>query len=152
MAATIRGDNAHIIIVEDGERLPIFEIVNFEASSKTEEHESFFVGRKDPETDALERGWTGSFTVEVKSAVIDDLMNRIMTARRSRVAPPDVRITMIEDYVKADTPESVRSDLSSKTFLDCQLIYANLRTGGLNEKITKTIGFNASKMILNLAG
>ena len=66
MAATIRGDNAHIIIVEDGERLPIFEIVNFEASSKTEEHESFFVGRKDPETDALERGWTGSFTVEGK--------------------------------------------------------------------------------------
>ena len=54
--------------------------------------------------------------LRVKSAVIDDLMNRIMTARRSRVAPPDVRITMIEDYVKADTPESVRSDLSSKHF------------------------------------
>ena len=152
MAAAIRGDNVHLVITMDGERLPLVEVMNFEASSKTEEHEDYYIGRKDPETDALERGWTGSFTSNVKSAVIDDALNRIMIARRSRVAAPTVNITLIEDYIKEDTPESVRSDLSSKTFLNCQLIYANVRSGGLNEKLTKTITFNASKMVLNLAG
>lgn len=142
MSAAIRGDNVHLRILVDGEPLDLDTVMTFEASSNTEEQEDFYIGRPDPETDALERGWSGSFTANVKDAIIDQTLTDIMNARRSRLVAPVVNIILTEYY-----PDE--SNAVSKVFLDCQLFYANIRSGGVNEKLVKTVNFRAARMELS---
>ena len=141
MSSAIRGDNASLRIISDGVPVDIDTHVSFEASSNTEETEDFYIGRPDPETDALERGWSGSFTCYVKDDTMDNLLTAIMNARRSRLVAPVVNLVLTEYY-----PDESRA--RSKVFLDVQLFYSNYRTGGVNEKVQQTFNFKAAKMEL----
>ena len=137
MAASIRGEKAHVRILENGQIVDWFELTGFDFQEDSQNTESYYLGRKKPETDKLQMGWSGSLTGEVKSAVVDELIQRINDAVNAGVQPPAISLVLIEEY-----PDTA-SD-STHVFTDVQLIYSNRRQAGVNEKISKTLTFRAA--------
>ena len=139
---SIRGHKVNLFLVVNGVRLDIEEFTNFEFASNTESQEDFYIGKQRPEIDTLERGWSGSFTMFVKSRIIDDEIEKIINARQSQAPLPDVVIVLVEEY-NNNEGQLIRA------FQECQLMYSNYRTGGVNEKVTKTIAFTSPIMVLD---
>ena len=139
MAASIRGDKNHVRILKNGEQVAWFEITNVDSSEDSQNIESYFCGQREPETDTLMMGYSGTIQGEVKNDAVDQLIQEIRDARKSGVALPSVQLLIHEEYGdEAGTPAT--------TFLytDVQLTYGSHRFAGMQEKVQKTLNFKAS--------
>lgn len=137
MAASIRGEKGLVRILKNGEIVSWFELTGFDCQEDSQTTESYYIGRKKPETDKFQMGWSGTLTGEVKNAEIDLLVQEINDALNSGVQPPQISIVLVEQY--PDTQSS-----STHVFTDVQIVYANRRQSGVQEKISKTINFRAA--------
>ena len=151
MPAAIRGNNVKVRIIVDGQPLDLDEVTSFEASSNSEIREDNYVGRPDPEIDVLEKGWSGSLSFLVKNQAVDTLLASIIQRRRSRQSARRVHIVVIEDYGPVSENDVAVDGVESfaKIYIDCQLTYSNMRTGGVDEKVTKAINFTSASMKTN---
>ena len=145
MSASIRGDKQHIRILKDGEQVALFTVTGFDHSEDSQNIESYYAGQREPETDTLMMGFSGSMTTEVKNEVVEALIQEIRDARKSGSALPQVQIVVSEIY-----PDGSLNGNPGASFLftDVQLIYSSRRAGGANEKIVKTLSFKAADMVI----
>jgi len=139
MPVSIRGDKNHIQIQLNGRPLLIQEFVDFSFREESQLSDTYYIGRKEPEVDKNQMGWSGSFTMEVKHAILDEVVQEINDAKKAGSASPDVRIVVLEEY-------GIAGDRKSYVFDRCELIYENRRSAGIQEKITKTFSFKAQNM------
>lgn len=137
MAASIRGDKGHVRILKNGEIVSWFELTSFDVQEDSQNTESYYVGRKKPETDKNQMGWSGSMAGEVKNAEVDLLIQEINDALNAGVQPPQINLVLVEEY-----PDG--GNASTHVFTDVQLVYASRHQGGVQEKITKSLNFRAA--------
>jgi len=144
MSASIRGDKGHVRIVRNGQQIAWFEVTGLDSQEDTQLTESYYCGSKNPESDGLMMGWSGSVTGEVKNNAVESLIMEIRQARKSGVALPQVNIIYHEEY-----PDGGVDGGNGATYLftDVQLTYGGRRAAGAPEKITKTLNFKASDMV-----
>ena len=142
MSASIRGDKNHVRIIKDGQQIAWLEMTRIDASEDSQNTESYYCGKKEPETDTLMMGFSGQIVGEVKNQAVDLLIHEIRTARKSGVALPQVSIIEYEEY-----PDGGVNGEPGQTFLytDVQFIFSPGKSaGGANEKVTKGLSFKSS--------
>ena len=141
MSTSIRGDKGHVRLLINGQPVGWFEIINIDEAEDSQNTETYYCGRKEPETDTLMMGWSGSITGEVKNDAVDLVIQRIRDARKAGVALPQVSMIVYEEY-----PDGSTGGAAGATFLytDVQLTYASRRAGGMQEKIQKVLNFKAA--------
>lgn len=133
-APTIKSHQYSIELFRNGKKEIINTITNVSVNQDSDFSRSQFVGNPIPEGDQVFNGWSGSFDLEVKTAVVDRLLEGITTQNYNGVGIADINILETEKY----------SDGQLATFLhtDVQLKMSKQAQG--NTKVTKRIDFQSS--------
>jgi len=135
MSASIRGHLAQVKFFKNGQPMQIVNCTSFEVSQDSSFSRSFYVGAAAPEGDQTVEGWSGSAEFEVKDSAIDDFMDGLITGNLNGVGVDEVTITVQEQYADGQVRAYVYYDIQAKM---------NHKVGGLQEKLTKRIEFQAS--------
>ena len=143
MPASIHGDKSQLRILEDGQTVDFFTITSFDAREDSQAGKSYYVGEKDPETFKNIMGWSGQLNGEVKSPAIDYLIQRQNDAYRAGVNVPNITIVLVHSYENGSA--------STDVFLGVTMNYDSIRIGGVNEKTTKSISFEAKSKRVDAA-
>ena len=132
---SIRGHQGQFKIFENGQLTSIVDITNVDVSLDSSFIRTNYVGRALPEGDQAIEGWSGSLSLEVKDAAVDDFIDALITNNLNGIGINDYSFLTTEQY----------SDGTSRSYVyfDCQFKMGR-SNGGLNEKITKTMEFQAS--------
>lgn len=136
--ASIRGHQGKLRLFKNGQPTGIADITAFEINQDSDFMRSNYVGNKIPEGDQAMLGWSGSVDCEVKDAAIDDLIDSVISGNQAGVGVDEISILATEEY-----PDG---QLQSYVYFDVQLRMSK-RSGGLNEKQTKRLDFQASGRI-----
>lgn len=132
---TIRGHQGIVKAFVDGEEQVIDSITRFSMNQDASPTRQFFVGNPYPEGDTSYEGWSGTIDLQVRNAVVDDLIDRIVDANHRGLAVPDVSILLTERYTDGTS--------ATWAFFDVQLRMSRDQSG-LQEKITKRLDVQAS--------
>jgi len=135
MAPSIRGHNGTIKLFQDGAIVGIVDITSVDIKQDSSFSRAFYVGRPVPEGDQTIEGWSGSLETEVKDAEVDKFIDALVTNNLAGIGVSDYTFVTTENY-----PDG-RSQ--SYVYFDCQFKMSR-KQGGLNEKIVKTLEFQAS--------
>ena len=138
MAVSIRGNRGHLRIIEDGQAVELYEITQFSFREDAQSRKSHYVGQNDPETDKLLDGWSGQLALEVKTGLVDELMQRFNDASDAGVTVPTIVLMLYVEYPNLTSGTYVFSGVT--------IMYDGYQQSGSQEKITKTISFIASNM------
>lgn len=135
MAAAIKGHQAAIKVFRNGQQLALVPVTKFNVNQDSSFNRTFYVGNAVGEGDQSIEGWSGSIDAEVKNAAIDDLIDAIVTGNQNGLAVDEVTIVDVEFYADGSSSTYVYSDIQLKM---------GKSVGGLNEKMTKKLDFQAS--------
>ena len=135
---TIRGHQATFKFYQDGEEVVIDSIVRVSIAQESSMTRQFFVGRAVPEGDQSFDGWSGSIDMQVRNAVEETFIDGLVTANLAGVGVSDYSFVTTERY----------SDGTSRSYVyfDCQFKMSKDQ-GGLQEKVTKRIDFQAAARV-----
>lgn len=132
--ASIRGHQARFELFQDGSRVVIDTLTNVQINQDSNFSKSFYVGAPIPEGDQSIEGWSGQFDMEVKNAVIEEFIDALITNNLNGIG--------VSEYSFIDTEFYPDGTSSSYLYSDCQFRLSKTKPG-LNEKVTKTVNFQA---------
>lgn len=135
MSASIRGHMTQIKLLKNGQPTDVINVTKFDVNQDSSFSRAFYVGQQAPEGDQSIEGWSGSIACEVKDAKVDELIDAIVTGNLNGIGVDDVSIVDTESY-----PDGSQS---SYVYFDVQLKMKKSQ-GGLNEKVTKSLDWQAS--------
>jgi hypothetical protein len=135
MSASIRGHQGQIKFFENGALFGIANLTNVDINQDSTFSRSNYVGAPEPEGDQAIEGWSGSTDAEVKDSSIDDLIDALVTNNLNGIGVSDYSFVSTEFYADGTTRSYVYYDVQFKM---------GRKQGGLNEKITKRLDFQAS--------
>lgn len=135
MSASIRGHQGQIKFFKDGGDLKVANLTKVSISQDSTFTRSMYVGAAVPEGDQSFEGWSGSVDAEVKDAVIDEMMDALVTDNLNGIGVGDYTFVHTENYADGTT--------KSYVYFDCQFKMSKDQ-GGLNEKMTKKLDFQAA--------
>ena len=132
---SIRGHQGQFKIFENGELKKIVDLTSVDVNQDSTFMRTNYVGRPVPEGDQAMEGWSGSADAEVKDASIDEFIDALVTNNLNGIGISDYTFTTTELYVDGTAKSYVYFDVQWKM---------SRKQGGLNEKITKKLDFQAS--------
>ena len=132
---SIRGHQGQFKIFENGQLSNIVDITNVDVSLDSSFIRTNYVGRALPEGDQAIEGWSGSISLEVKDAGVDDFIDALVTNNLNGIGKSDYSFLTTEQYCDGTSRSYVYFDVQWKM---------GRSQAGLNEKITKTMEFQAS--------
>lgn len=132
----IRGDKAHVRILENGAQVGVNELTSVTDSEASQKISHHLIGEKKPREDVQMMGFEGSLNGIVLTPALDRLIQRIRDARKSGVNLPVINILYVITYSNQETV--------SWLFTDVQLILGSRTIGGAPEPLTRNINFSAS--------
>lgn len=135
MAASLRGHQVALKLYVNGKETARIPVTKFSFSQDSSFSRSFYVGAPTAEGDQSIEGWSGSLDVEVKDAVIDDMINSVIAGNQNGLGVDEIVIGYSEFYADGT--------VASYTFADVQLKMST-SVGGLGEKVTKKLDWQAS--------
>lgn len=135
MTATIRGHQARFELYQDDAPVVIDTLTNVQINQDSNFTKSFYVGNPIPEGDQSIEGWSGQFDMEVKSAVIEEFIDALVSNNLNGIG--------VSEYTFIDTEFYPDGTQKSYVYFDCQFSLNKTKTG-LNEKVTKTVNFQAA--------
>lgn len=136
MAASIRGHQGQFKVFQDGALVPkIYNITNVDINQDSTFMRSNYVGQPEPEGDQAIEGWSGSLDMEVKDAGADEFIDALVTSNLAGIGVSDYAFVTTENYADGTSKSYVYYDVQFKT---------SRKNGGLQEKITKRLEFQAS--------
>ena len=138
MSASIRGHQGQFKIFEDGELKNIVNLTKVSVTQDSSFSRSNYVGKSVPEGDQSIEGWSGSCDAEVKDAEIDAFIDTLIQNNINGIGVADYSFIVTENYADGST--------KSYVYYDCQFKMSR-EQGGLTEKITKKLDFQASGRI-----
>jgi len=135
---SIRGHKGQFKLFENGQLSNIVDITSVSVSQDSSFSRTMYVGRALPEGDQSIEGWSGSIDLEVKDAAVDDLIDALVTNKLNGIGVSDYTFLSIEEY----------SDGSRRSYVYFDVQWKMSKTnGGLTDKITKSMEFQASGRI-----
>lgn len=135
MAASIRGHQGQFKIYQDGAQQAIVNLTSVDVNQDSTFMRSHYVGAPVPEGDQSIDGWSGSLEAEVKDAAIDLFIDALVTNNLNGIG--------VSDYTFVSTELYSDGTSQSYVYFDCQFKMSR-KAGGLNEKITKRLEFQAA--------
>lgn len=135
MSASIRGHQGRIAFFQDGAQIGFANITNVDINQDSTFMRSNYVGQPEPEGDQAVEGWSGSLDAEVKDSEIDTFIDALVTNNLNGIGVSDYSFTTTELYADGTTQSYVYYDVQFKM---------SKKQGGLQEKITKKLDFQAS--------
>lgn len=135
MSASIRGHAGQFKIFQDGALANIVDITKVSVAQDSSFSRSFYVGRPVPEGDQAIEGWSGSVDLEVKDASVDEFIDALVQNNLNGIGVSDYTFMTTENYADGTSKSYVYFDVQWKM---------SRENGGLNEKITKKLDFQAS--------
>jgi hypothetical protein len=138
MAASIRGHQASFKLYQDGAEVVVDTITNVSVNQDSSFSRAFYVGAPVPEGDQSIEGWSGSFDMEVKNDTLESFIDALITNNLNGIGVSDYTFITTENY-----PDGTSA---SYVYFDAQFSL-NKTQSGLNEKVTKTMNFQASGRI-----
>jgi hypothetical protein len=138
MTASIRGHNGQFKIFENGELKKIANITKVSISQDSSFSRAMYVGQAIPEGDQSIEGWSGSLDMETKDSEVDNFIDALVNNNLQGIGVSDYTFITTENYPDGRT--------KSYVYFDCQFKMSR-ENGGLNEKITKKLDFQASGRI-----
>lgn len=135
MAASIRGHQATFKMLQGGKEVIIDTITNVSVNQDSSMSRSFYVGKAIGEGDQTIEGWSGSFDMEVKDDVAETFIDALINANLNGIGVSDYTFITTENYPNGTS--------ASYVYFDCQFSLSKTQSG-LNEKVTKTMNFQAS--------
>ncbi len=135
MAASIRGHMGQIKFFKDGAQAGIVNLTKVSVAQDSTFMRSNYVGQPIPEGDQSIEGWSGSVDAEVKDAVIDEFMDALIEDNLAGIGVSDYTMVSTENYPNGTSKSYVYFDMQFKM---------SKEQGGLNEKMTKRLEFQAS--------
>lgn len=134
MTASIRGHQTRFDLIQDGAMVTIDTITNVQINQDSNFTKSFYVGNNVPEGDQSIEGWSGQFDMEVKNATIEEFIDSLIANNLNGIG--------VSEYLFIDTEQYPDGTSKSYAYFDCQFSLSKNKPG-LNEKVTKTINFQA---------
>jgi len=131
---SIRGHKGQFKIFESGDLKNIVDITSVDVSQESSFSKTFYIGRPLPEGDQSIEGWSGSIEMEVKDAEVDEFIDALVTNNLNGIGVSDYTFLTTEEYGDGSRKSYVYFDVQWKM---------SRRQSGLNEKITKTMEFQA---------
>jgi hypothetical protein len=138
MSASIRGHQGLFKIFQDGALSKIIDVTKVSVALDSSFSRTFYVGRPVGEGDQSIEGWSGSCDLEVKDASVDEFVDALITNNLNGIGVSDYSFTVTENYPDGTSKSFVYYDVQFKMSRD---------QGGLNEKITKKLDFQAAGRI-----
>lgn len=135
MAASIRGHQGQFKIFQDGALSNIVDITKVNITQDSTFSRTFYVGRPVPEGDQTVEGWSGSIDLEVKDASVDEFIDALIQNNLNGIG--------VSDYTFISSEQYSDGTVKSWVYFDCQFKMSKDQ-GGLNEKMTKKLDFQAS--------
>lgn len=135
MVASIRGHQATFKMLQDGKEVVIDTITNVSVNQDSSMSRSFYIGKAIGEGDQSIEGWSGSFDMEVKDDVAETFIDALINANLNGIGVSDYTFITTENYPNGTS--------ASYVYFDCQFSLSKTQSG-LNEKVTKTMNFQAS--------
>jgi hypothetical protein len=132
---SIRGHKGQFKIFENGQLTDIVDITNVDVNMDSTFKRTMYVGRPLPEGDQSVEGWSGSCSLEVKNASVDEFIDALVTNNLNGIGVSDYSFIVTEEY-----GDGTRK---SYVYFDCQFKMSRSQ-GGLSDKITKKLDFQAS--------
>jgi hypothetical protein len=133
--SSIRGHMGQFKIFVDGALSKIVDITKVSVSQDSSFSRTFFVGRAIPEGDQTIEGWSGSIDLEVKDSGVDEFIDALINNNLNGIGVSDYTFVTSENYPDGTSKSYVYFDVQWKM---------SRENGGLNEKITKRLDFQAS--------
>ena len=122
-------------MLQDGKEVIIDTITNVSVNQDSSMSRSFYVGKAIGEGDQSIEGWSGSFDMEVKDDVAETFIDALINANLNGIGVSDYTFITTENYPNGTS--------ASYVYFDCQFSLSKTQSG-LNEKVTKTMNFQAS--------
>ena len=138
--ATIRGHQAYFKFFMNNVEQIIDTITSVSINQDSSLSKHLYVGNPTPESDMTMMGYTGSFQMEVRNALIDDFIDIIVSTNLRGVGHPDLAFFTRELY----------SDGTSRSYVygDARFKMSGHEIGTLEAKVTKSIEFMAPYRVL----
>lgn len=132
---SIRGHKGQIKIFENGQLSNIVDITSADVNQDSTFKRTMYVGRPLPEGDQSLEGWSGSMSLEVKDASVDEFIDALVTANLNGIGVSDYSVVTTEEYSDGTRKSYVYFDMQFKM---------SKSQSGLSDKITKKLDFQAS--------
>ncbi len=132
---SIRGHQGTFKLYKDGSLVDVKTVTNVSVSQDTSMSRSFYVGNSIAESDQTQEGWSGSFEMEVKDALMEDFFDALIQDNLNGLGVSDYTFLVTENY-----PDGTSR---SYVYIDCVFKYSR-QASGLNEKIKKSVEFQSS--------
>ena len=131
---SIRGHQGQFKLFENGQLANIVDLTSVSISQESSFSKTFYVGRPVPEGDQTIEGWSGSVELEVKDAAVDEFIDALVTNNLNGIGMSDYTFVTTESYANGQIKSYVYFDIQWKM---------SKKQSGLNEKMTKTLEFQA---------
>lgn len=138
MSASIRGHQGQFKVFENGAPSNIVNLTSVDVNQDSTFMRSNYVGQSVPEGDQAIEGWSGTIEAEVKDATIDKFIDALVTNNLNGIGVSDYSFTTTELYADGSSQSYVYFDIQFKM---------SRKAGGLNEKITKRLEFQAASRV-----
>lgn len=135
MTASIRGHQGLFKAYQDGKEIVIDTITSVSVNQDSSFSRSMYVGNPVPEGDQVMEGWSGSIDMEVKNDVVETFIDALVTNNLNGIGVSEYAFISTENY-----PDGTSS---SYLYFDVQWKMGKSQSG-MNEKIKKTLSFQAS--------
>ncbi len=135
MVASIRGHQAHFKLYENGAERVISTITKVSVNQDSSFSRSMYIGNSLPEGDQTIEGWSGQLEMEVKDAGVDEFIDGLITNNLNGIG--------VSEYTFITTEYFPDGTYSSYVYFDCQFKMSKDQ-GGMNDKVTKRLDFQAS--------
>lgn len=135
MSSSIRGHQGQFKIFTDGSLENIIDLTKVSVAQDSTFMRTNYIGRAVPEGDQAIEGWSGSCDAEVKDDSIDKFIDALVQNNLNGIGVSDYTFITTENYADGRS--------ASYVYFDCQFKMSRDQ-GGLNEKMTKKLDFQAS--------
>lgn len=133
--ASIRGHQTRFEMFQDGAPVVFDTITNVQINQDSNFSRSYYVGNPLSEGDQTIEGWSGQMDMEVKNANAEIFIEALVANNLNGIG--------VSEYTFIDTEFYPDGTSSSYAYFDCQFSLSKTKPG-LNEKVTKTINFQAA--------
>jgi hypothetical protein len=135
MSASIRGHQGTFKVYKDGSEVVFDTITRVEINQDSNFTRSFYVGKAIPKGDQTMEGWSGQLEAEVVNDSFDRFIDALITG--------NLRGIGVSQYTFLTTEFYPNGTSATYVYFDCQFRLSKSQ-GGLNEKMTKRLDFQAS--------
>lgn len=133
--SAIKGNMGQFRILEDGNVVDLIEVTKVSVKMDNTMMRSKYVGMSVSVGDQSVDGWSGNFSSEVIDDKIELFFDALISANLAGIGVKDYAFVVTENYPNGTS--------ASYLYSDCQFAYSR-ENGGFDEKITKSVDFQAS--------